>query len=263
MRRSSLMWGAALLLLGGLMLADSAGIRLPGGARPLNFFWPLVLILLGAWMILGVMMRRSVTAEQASVDLQGASEASVQIDHGAGELLIAGGAGMGQLASGTFAGGLEQSSHRNGERLDVKMNPPLPTFMIVPNFDRYDWDLRMNSEVPMTLNLHMGANKATVDLSDMLVRALKVETGASQAEVTLPKRGRMRAEFSLGAASLTVRVPDGMAARIKASHGASSLRVDEVRFPRTGEYYQSPGYDTAENAAEIKIDAGAADIRVQ
>lgn len=262
MRRSSLIWGALLLLLGLLMLADASGLRL-GGIRPMNFFWPVVLILLGGWMILGVTMRGQTTTGQASVDLQGAGEAAVKINHGAGELLIASGAGMGLLASGTFTGGLEQSSHLNGNRLEVHLSPPGPPFMFGPRFERYDWDLRLNPTIPMTLTLQIGADKAVVDLKDLQVTDLKVETGASQTEITLPARGRSRAKFNLGAASLTIRVPEGVAARIQASHGASDLKIDQSRFPRSGEYYQSPDYETAQNAAEIRIEAGAAEIRVQ
>lgn len=262
MRRYSLVWGVLLLLLGLLMLADAAGVRL-GGIRPMNFFWPVVLILLGVWMILGVTRRGSMITEQASVDLQGASEAVVKINHGAGELQIAGGAGMGQLASGTFTGGLDQTSHLNGTRLDVHLSPPGPQFLFTPRFERYDWDLRLNSGIPMALTLHMGANRAVMDLSSLQITELKMETGASQVEVTLPARGRLQAKFSLGAASLTIRVPEGLAARIQASHGASDLKVDESRFPRMGEYYQSTDFGTAQNTVELKIEAGAAEIRVQ
>ncbi len=264
MRRSSLIWGVALLLLGLLMFADAAGFRL-GAIRPLSFFWPLALILLGGWLILGVTMRgrMGMSAEQASVDLQGATEADVKINHGAGELQIAGGAGPGLLASGTFNGGLDQSSRMTGNSLDVHLSPPGPPFMFLPHMERYDWDLRLNSEIPMTLTLQMGANKASVDLSNLHVTDLKVETGASQADITLPARGRMRAKFNLGAASLTIHVPQGVAARIHATHGVSDVKVDQSRFPRNGEYYQSPDYETAQDAAEIRIEAGAAEIKIQ
>ncbi len=263
MHRSSLVWGLILLLLGGLLLANEAGFRLPGGVSPMNFFWPLLLILLGGWMILGVMMRGRVMSEQASVDLQGAGEASVQISHGAGELLISGGAGAGQLAAGTFTGGLEQSSRRDGNRLDVRMSPPAPPFIFSPTWERYDWDVRLNSEIPMSLTLKMGANKAVVDLTNVRVTDLKLETGASQADVTLPSRGKLHASFNLGAASLTVIVPAEMAARIRVSQGVSSVKVDQSRFTRAGEYYQSPGFETAENAADLRIDAGAAEINIR
>ena len=263
MRRSSLVWGVILLLLGGLLLADEAGLRLPGGATPMSFFWPVLLILLGGWMILGVTMRGKTMSEQASIDLQGAAEAAVRINHGAGELRISGGAGIGQLAAGTFVGGLEQTSRRDGNRLDVRMSPPSPPFVFMPHWDRYDWDVRLNSDIPMTLDLKMGANNAIVDLTTLRVTDLKVDTGASQAQITLPSRGRMRANINLGAASLTVIVPADMAARVRVSQGVSAVRVDQSRFARTGDYYQSTGFETAENSADIHIEAGAAEINIR
>jgi hypothetical protein len=69
MRRSSLIWGVILLLLGLLMLADAAGLRFPGGAAPMQFFWPLLLVLAGAWIVLGVLMRPS-HLRAGPVDLQ-------------------------------------------------------------------------------------------------------------------------------------------------------------------------------------------------
>jgi hypothetical protein len=263
MNRATFGWGAALLLLGLLMLADSAGFRLPGGARPLSFFWPILLILLGAWMILGVLRRGSLQNEQAFIDLQGASRAAVRISHGAGELYLKGGAGPGRLAEGTFTGGLEHSSGLSQGTLDVRMSPPTQSFMVFPRFDRHDWDVRLNSEIPMSLYLQMGANKSDIDLRNIKISSLHVETGASQTEVTLPARGRLRADFSMGAASLAILIPEGMAARIRISQGVSSVNVNEARFPRSGDHYQSRDYETAENSAEIKIEAGAAEIKIQ
>lgn len=262
MRRTSLVWGVILLLLGLLMLADAMGFRLPGGMHLMSIFWPLMILLLGAGLVLSAVLRRSVTSEQASVDLGGASEASLRISHGAGELHIAGGAGMSQLLTGSFAGGLVQSSRREGNRLDVRLNPPAHPFSFMPPFDGYVWDVKLNQDVPMTLTLQMGANKAVVDLSEVRVTALKVETGASETHFTLPRRGRLRADFELGAASLTIRIPEGMAARVRASHGVSDVKVDPARFPRAGEYYQSPGFETASDTVELHIEAGAAEVKV-
>jgi hypothetical protein len=81
--------------------------------------------------------------------------------------------------------------------------------------------------------------------------------------VTLPSRGRLRADFDLGAASLDVIVPEGVSARIRASMGAADLNVNQARFPRSGNVYQSADFDTAANAVDITIDAGAAGIKVR
>ncbi len=113
MRRDDLFWGAILILLGGLMFLNNAGIRLPGGINAMQLFWPSALILLGAWIIFGVFLRGNVEHEQVSIDLQGASQASLKLDHGAGRLVVGAGASPGQLLTGAFAGGVKQNAHKS------------------------------------------------------------------------------------------------------------------------------------------------------
>ncbi|HVN16482.1 MAG TPA: hypothetical protein VMT73_12130 [Anaerolineales bacterium] len=263
MRRSSFLFGVILLFLGALLFADSAGFRLPGGARLSEFFWPIVLIFAGAWIIFGVLTRSKPETEQASVDLQGAREATVRLSHGAGELKISSGAGAGQLANGKFVGGLVQHSRRFGDGLEVKMRPPHEPFNFFNGFERYDWNVHFNSDVPLALKLSTGADNAQIDLRDLRVTSLKLETGASQTKVTFPARGRLTADFDLGAAGLELIVPDGVSARIRVSQGVSSVNVDESRFPRVGGIYKSPDFESATNAIDMTIDAGAADIKIR
>ena len=111
--------------------------------------------------------------------------------------------------------------------------------------------------------MNLGANKSVLDLRDMSITDLVLDTGASDTKLMLPSKGRFRADLDLGAASLEVIVPEGLSARIHASLGAADMKVDESRFPRNGKYYQSPDYDTAVNAVDMTIDAGAASIKIK
>ncbi|CAG0967768.1 hypothetical protein ANAEL_01005 [Anaerolineales bacterium] len=267
MRNSQLFWGGILLLVGGFMLANEFGIRLPNGMSLMELLWPLGLILAGLWVLFGVFLRRSgkVDVENASIDLQGATSASLKISHGAGELDIHSGANPSELVHGSFAGGLDHKASRNGDRLEVRMRPA-KDMMDFPFFGprtQLDWDVALNSQVPTALTLNVGANKSMLDLRDLNLTDLKVETGASETKVTLPARGRYRADFDLGAASLEVTIPDGLSARIRASVGMAGVSVDETRFPRNGSYYQSPDFDSAANSVDMTIDAGAASIKVR
>ena len=223
MRRNQLFWGVVLLLVGGFMLANEMGIKLPNGMSLMELFWPLLLIFGGVWVLVGVFLRGNVEAENASIDLQGANSASLKISHGAGELKIHSGANPNELAHGSFAGGLDHKATRNGDRLEVRMKPAKDV-MDFPFFGprtQLDWDVALNSEIPTALTLNLGANKSMLDLRDMNITDLKLETGASETHLTLPARGRFRADFDLGAASLEVTVPDGFSARIHASLGAA------------------------------------------
>lgn len=265
MRNSQLFWGMILLLVGGFMLASEFGIELPNGMSLMELLWPLGLMLAGAWVLFGVFLRGKVEVENAAIDLQGANSASIKISHGAGELNIHGGANPNELAHGTFAGGLDHKATRNGDRIEVRMKPAKDV-MDFPFFGprvQLDWDVALNSQIPTALTLNVGANKSMLDLRDLNLTDLKLETGASETRVTLPANGRYRADFDLGAASLEVTVPEGLSARIRASIGAASLQVNESRFPRNGSYYQSPDFETATNSVDMTIDAGAASIKVR
>jgi hypothetical protein len=264
MHRGQVIWGVVLLMLGGLMLADAMGLKLPGGVTPMELFWPSLLIFAGLWVLLGVFLRGGVEVEQVSVDLQGACEAAIRLDHGAGELKVHGGAGSGVLARGSFAGGLDQKSSKIGDRLEVRMRPrkDVLDFPFFGPHSQLDWDVALGGEIPLALTFNTGANKSELDLHELQITQIKLETGASDTRVTLPARGRFTADLDLGAASLTVILPEGLAARIRASVGVADLKINETRFPRTGNLFQSPDYETALHAVDMTIDAGAASIRI-
>ena len=265
MGRNQLVFGFILLLVGSLMLAGQMGVRLPNGTSPMDLFWPLALLGAGAWVLFGVFYKGNVETENASIDLQGASSVDLKIGHGAGELKIHSGANAGEVAHGSFVGGLNHKANRNGDRLEVRMRPAKEV-MDIPFLgprSQLNWDVALNANVPTALVMNLGANKSMIDLHDMNITDLKLETGASDTRLTLPAHGRFKADLDLGAAALEVIVPVGLSARIRTSTGAADVKIDETRFPHSGGYYQSADFDSASNAVDITIDAGAASIRVK
>lgn len=265
MRRSYIFWGAVLILLGGLMFLNSAGIRLPRGINAMQLFWPSVLILLGGWIMFGYFLRGNAEEEQVSIDLQGANQASLKLSHGAGRLVLSSGAASGQLLSGTFAGGVRQHAHRSGDRLDAHIEAR--PFVFPPFFGGWqglEWNINLNRDVPLALKLETGASQSELDLHDLKVTDLKVSTGASKTDVTLPANaGATTVKVELGAASLDMFVPQGVAARIRAEHGVSAIEIDTARFPYSNGIYESIDYSSAQNKADIKIEAGAGKVTVR
>ncbi len=261
MRRNQLFWGAVLLLVGGLMLLDAMGVDLPNGNSLMSLFWPILLIGFGGWVLLGVFMRGTIETETASIDMQGARDAAVRINHGAGELNLHSGASGNELLHGSFIGGLEHKSSLIGDRLDVRMEPA-KDFMEFPFFgfrQQLDWDAAFNASVPLTLDMNLGANKSTINLRDMSVTDIRLKSGASETTVTLPSSGRLKADFEIGAASLTLIVPDGVSIRVRSAIGAGDISVDRSRFPHN----VSPDFETAANAVDINVKGGACSVRIK
>lgn len=261
MRRNQLFWGGVLILVGGLMLADEMGVRLPNGNSIMSVFWPVLLIGFGAWVLLSVLIRRNVEAESASVELQEAREASVRINHGAGEFHLHSGASGNELLHGSFVGGLDHKADRTGDRLEVKLRPAHDVFMF-PAFgprDQLDWDVSFNASIPTALDMNMGANKSQLDLQDMNITDIRFKSGASDTVITLPAHGRLNLDCEVGAASLTLIVPEGVAIRARASMGAGDFNVNRARFPSN----ESPDFASAQNAVDIYVKGGAASVRVK
>jgi hypothetical protein len=80
MRRDSIFWGGALILLGVLFFLQAEGII----GNVFQYFWPLALILLGSWIILGVYWKPADSAEESfSVPLGAAQRVNYRFAHGA------------------------------------------------------------------------------------------------------------------------------------------------------------------------------------
>jgi len=266
MRRGYIFWGLILILLGGLMFMNSVGIRLPGNISAISLFFPGVLVLLGIWIMFGVSLRHDEEdEEQISIDLQGTNQASLKLSHGAGRVLLGSGASSGQLLNGTFKGGVKQTVRKNGDRLDAHLEAqPFRTFFpFFVGWQGMEWNININRDIPLALRLETGASEAQFDLHDLKVTDLKISTGASKTEVTLPSNaGESTVKVEMGAASLDMVVPQGVAARIRAEHGMVALDVDKTRFPYSNGIYQSEGYSSAQNRADILIQAGAGKVTI-
>jgi hypothetical protein len=265
MRKGTIFWGAIIILLGVLLLINNF-TEIDIG----KFFWPSLLILLGLWVLWGVFTApRTFETEEATIPLEGAAKARIRMRHGAGRLRVSGGARTDELLSGSFGGGLEQQVKLVGDTLDVEMKVRVSAahfafpWMWGPR-STLDWTVSLNEEIPLSLDLEGGASDTRLDLSDLRVTDLRLQTGASSSEITLPaSAGYTKATISSGAASVRVRVPDGVAARVKTSGGMADIRVDKSRFPRTGDVYQSEDYETAENKVDIDIDTDVGSVSVR
>jgi hypothetical protein len=269
MRRSGLIWGAVLVILGLVLLVDNLGLLDSLGINLWDMIWPLLLILFGVWILWGAFGRqRTLESEQVTIPAEGASQAEIRFNHGAGRLLIAAGASADNLVEGSFAGGLEHKTSRAGEALKVDLSVPTDRMWFFPFYwgprSGYEWKVDLSRDVRLSLDLRTGASETRLDLSDLLVTDLRIQTGASSTELTLPTNaGYTRAEIKSGAASVAITVPPNVAARIQARGGLADFNWDRQRFTRSGDIYQSADYESAANRAEIFVETGVGSVKIR
>jgi hypothetical protein len=259
-RRGSLFWGVILIILAALLLLKQAGVIV---GDIFSFFWPLLIIAFGLWLIIGFFARnRPVEGEKVSIPLEDAASALIKVDHGAGRLSLHSGAGPNEIVNGTFGNGLNYKSHLEGTRMEVKLRTSQQFWAWWPG-ESLDWDIHLNRDIPLNIKIDSGASASIIDLSDMKVSDLDIDTGASSTDLTLPaSAGNTRVDIDTGASSLKIKIPSGVAASIRIKSAIAAVNVNS-RFPRLeGNLYQSSDYSTAANRVDMTIDAGVGSIDV-
>ncbi len=266
MRIGNIFWGLLILLLGVFFLLNQMGV-----VSLTSQFWAIfgagALILLGVLFIVGPLFRRKAKTEPVSIPLDGSiSRAELKLRHAAGRLTLYALNQPGWLVAGNCVEGVEKEVVRDGTTARVRLSAPQTWMVGFPPFvssEGLTWDLGLAPNLPMALKLETGACESILDLKDLKVDDLQVDTGASSTTIHLPANaGYTKVRIHCGAASVRVLVPEGVAGRIKVESGLSGIKVDERRFMPNGKLYETPGFDAAPNRVEIQVEMGVGSFEV-
>ena len=294
-RRGLPLFPFVLIALGVFLLLQTTGV-LPWGAwSSIWRLWPVLIIVLGvnmalgkrvpwlAWLLIFLVLLASVgvfvfgyAVDAARSDVRGSlheplgrlEAVDVEIDFGAGELTLSSlPAGSNSLVEADFQGREADTSLRrsgSGEYAKLDISARDAYRFSVFDFGTVKWDVSLSPAPRMALTIYAGVSDMDVDLRDLRVSDLSIDTGASDVEIIMPEAaGHVEADIDAGAASMVVVIPRGVGARIDADAAIGQLDVDRGRFPRTGDYYVSPGFSRLKNRIELKINAGVSDVTVR
>ena len=126
-----------------------------------------------------------------------------------------------------------------------------------------DWRLTVPPDVEIEIDISSGVADLDLDLRDLNVRKLSIESGATDIRIQLPTNaGETHVDIGAGATAVDLIVPHSIAARIKIEAPLKSTRIDTTRFIETEDGYQSPTYDQATNRVNINIEAFMADVNI-
>lgn len=259
MKRDNIFWGGVLILFGVLFLLQAQGLI----TNVFRLFWPLILMMVGGWMIVNVVWKSdSPSGTTFNIPLGEAKQVRYRFSHGAAQIRIQGNAPVGQALVGTSAVAAEHHSHLTGDVLDVKVSTG-PSFIPVLGPSEGAWHYQVTKDIPAVLTIEAGASTFEVDLKDTLVSRVELKVGASTVDVTMPAHGSSVLDIEGGAATFNVHIPEGTAAWIDRTEGFVALNVDTNRFPASDRGYRSPDFDTATNRVSISLRAGVGTVNIK
>lgn len=300
-RRRGLLLPLLLITLGAVLFAGNFGYLPPISVRALLQLWPLLLVVFGIEMILarrepylalavevlvvaaavGIVLSQpfglfapvSTASGAGSVARAGASSLALRVEGGAGSYTVAGGASA--LVEARSSGGeISVRESRRGDAADVRVQPSGFGGDVIAfgGGPPVNVDVRVASDVPVSVRVSGGAGDFTVDLRDILLRDARIETGASKLELTLGKpSGDVPIRVQAGAATLVVIVPADVEVRITTSGGMLSTTTENARLgagsssalARNASVVETTGYAAAKDRVTLTIEAGASSITIR
>jgi hypothetical protein len=225
--------------------------------------------------------------ESRSIELGGADSVRVEIEMGAGELDVAGGAG--ELLQADFAYNVAefkpQVTYDDG--LLVIRQPEVEGRASVWDVDeyRYEWNLRLNADVLMEMSVSLGAGRTDLDLGSLSLTGLDIDAGAG--EITADLSGassltRLGVKMGVGGLDLdltgdwqqdldakieggvgeaTLRLPRTAGVRVEVQGGLGTVNASGLT--KDGSTYVNDAYGQSDVTLRIEVEAGVGTIHLE
>lgn len=246
-----------------------------------------------------------VKTTEISIARENATSASIEIDFSAGEhVLTALPAGSENLLEAKIVHVGEIDIREEGtERILVKISQRNPQvsrivdtiqqgFRAAANRTDLRWEIAISPDLPIDLEVDGGAGPVRLDLSNIQLEQLEVDSGVGTMEVRLPvSENSYRVDVDSGVGQTKIFVPDGanidldidagvgltelivpatVAARIKGDSGVGSIKLPDhfTRLKGKNDFFESgvwetEGFELAERRLIVKYDGGVGQFTVR
>jgi len=126
------------------------------------------------------------------------------------------------------------------------------------------WNIQFTRNIPLTLEVESAVGNLELDLSELKVTDLQMDIDAGNYVVKMPvSAGMTYADIKADITNLELTIPENVAAKLKIESDLVAFEVDESRFPKKGDYYISPNFDSAQNRIELELDCDIGRVQVK
>ncbi|HEY2016616.1 MAG TPA: toast rack family protein [Bryobacteraceae bacterium] len=203
--------------------------------------------------------------DSRSIDLDSAERVSVDLHMGAGHLRVDGGAQ--KLMRADFSYNVPSwkpyvrySSAAGRGNLTIEQPGSSHAHMGRTN---YEWDVRLNREVPVDMRVHFGAGEANLNLGSLSLRSVEVEMGVGKLDMDL--RGNPKHNYDVrirgGVGEATIRVPGGVGVYGEMEGGIGEIKTNGLRMEGRRRFFND-AYEHSKVTIHLDIRGGIGSIRV-
>jgi hypothetical protein len=151
-------------------------------------------------------------------------------------------------------------------RLTVEQQnaPDAPEGMTIPRLLGLtaDLSLALNNMVPVDLAVSTGVGETNLNLRNLELTALSIESGVGTLDVKLPA-GDYEATMNAGVGTATIELPEEAAVNLHVLGGVGDIEVADSLESIGEGHWQSLEYEDAEQQIDLTITAGVGDLVIQ
>ncbi len=245
----------------------------------------LALAMLVATACIGRVRVGDLQTDTETVELGGAESARVELRMGAGRLNLSGGASdlMNAEFSYNVANWEPEISYemQGNEGVLTVLQPGMDDDFRIPD-SRFQnqWDISLADDVPLQLDIQLGAGESDMDLSDLDLQSLRMETGAGDVDIDLGGtlsdldvemgageveldlseewQQDLDADISGGVGRLSLLLPSSSGVRVEVDQGIGNVNVNNLQ--QDGNAYVNDAYGEAETTLNIRVEGGLGEI---
>lgn len=204
-------------------------------------------------------------SESQSVELGDAKAVRGEINFGAGDLEMTGGAE--KLVEADFnynVARLKPEIKSTDGRFVIQQpgNEGMPDVRGITDFHN-EWALRFNDAVPMDLSVNIGAGTSELQLSGLSLTGLDVSLGAGQSTIDLSGDWAHDLDVSIdaGATNLNVQLPSDVGVRVVVDRGPTVINAPGLA--KNGNIYTNAAYGVSEVTMQIDLSTGIGWINLE
>ncbi len=203
--------------------------------------------------------------ESRSVDLGDSKAVSVDINFGAGNLDVVGGAE--KLLEADFkynVAKLKPQVEYTASTLVVEQ----PGVVILPLLQkarkfRNEWNLQLSNEAPMDLSVNLGNGTSDLEMSGLSLNRLDISQGSGVSVINLNDQWRHDLEVSIdsGATDITLKLPRDIGVRVDIGSGRPTVVASGLT--QAGNIYTNDAYGVSDVTLNITMSPGSGRIGLE
>jgi hypothetical protein len=204
--------------------------------------------------------------ESQTVALSGAEWVRVQIMMGGGALLVRGGADNLLEADFTYrhhSWRPEVGYSVAGSEGSLTIRQP-STLVVVPTGSLpAEWDLRLNSDVPMNMDITLGGGGGALDLGDLNLSRVDIKFGGGGAKIDLTGEWERDVDLSIigGAGGVSLTLPRDVGVRVDVTTGLGVVEASGLR--KEGDAYVNDAYGKSDVTLQVDVVVGVGGVDLE